>query len=978
MAVAVLGLGVQHLPRAIAAEGTGEHLFAAPFLTVETHNYPSSFAIADFDNDGIPDIASATDGYPNSDIIFLRGRGDGTFDDLSAVTVKNGYWGAVAAADLNGDGRIDLVALHSSNTADVLLGNGDGSFALPVSYAYPDGPWPSTVLAADLNQDGILDLVASNLGSHVNVLPGVGDGTFEAAYSVPAGRGAGGLAVSDFDRNGIPDLAVAERFAESVSILLGTGDGQFAERKALPAGFGPFDLAVGDLNGDGFHDIAVANGGWSCGSSGVRIGSTVSIYTGDGVGDFEPAQTLNVGILPSSISIADVDRDGRLDLVVANDLWGGGPCFAGGSPGDQPRASPALASSHLPALSVFHGRGDGTFDLLAFFKTGEAGTFVLVADLNRDGRLDLVAPHQDLPNLAVFLENEDGSFGGGLDLVVGEGPRHLTIEDFNRDGYGDIAVACWGSGTIDVILGNAGGATAEIVRSTAGQHPTFVAPGDFDADGLPDLAVADFGDPDSALGLPGNGAVAILRGSGDGNFTQIGRYPTGGSASCVRACDLNEDGRLDLVVANYLPTTLSVFLGSGDGTFSGPQGYDLPGWTAKSVDVADFNADGHLDVAVSIGAYGTSVILGRGDGTLAEEVSRVAATSALEVADVNLDGRPDLAVGVAAAVWTYLSNGDGTFSRPTAVPAGRDPFGIAAADLNSDGLVDLATANFYSASATVWLGMGTGLFTQRVDYGAGNGATSVAAGDLNGDGRPDLAIANSNTNTVSIRWNRGESRAPRGARAFLPGGVKVVSAASDGPEAVFHLEPVGGAYTNADVHLPSMSLESPATGAIDRIFALTQDPLIEVDTDNNGVMELPVRFASQDIGRLFSRINGTATVNAALSGFLESGETFQAEVQLKVMGAGGGLRAFVAPSPSFGQATVYVSTTTLGPLSIRLFDVRGRLVRTLLDERFSMAGLHSARIDGVSTGGEKLPAGIYFYQAKGAEGVSSGRVTILR
>jgi len=347
---------------------------------------------------------------------------------------------------------------------------------------------------------------------------------------------------------------------------------------------------------------------------------------------------------------------------------------------------------------------------------------------------------------------------------------------------------------------------------------------------------------------------------------------------------------------------------------------------------------------------------------------------------VNSDGRIDLlsAPEYPTPIQVFLSNGDGTFSHPATFPTGPAAHGMDVEDLNGDGLVDIATANSYSGTSGVYLGMGTGAFTRGVDYPAQEGPSSVAVGDLNGDGRPDLAIANERSNTISIRWNQGESHAPRVARAFLPGDVGVLSAAADAPETQFRIEPVGGAYANENVYLPSIAMESPGTGSISRIFALSDDPSLESDQDGNGVMELPVRFASRDISRLFSRIDGMTTVDATLSGFLETGEAFRAAIRFRVMGEVGALRAFVAPSPSFGQSTIYVSTARFGPLRIRLFDVRGRLVRTLLDERFAPAGLHMTKIDGSGRGGAALPSGLYFYQVDGAGGIRTGRLAILR
>jgi hypothetical protein len=544
---------------------------------------------------------------------------------------------------------------------------------------------------------------------------------------VAAGDRTEGLAVADFDRNGIPDLAVADYYGQRISILFGTAGGGFSDPLALPTGLGPEGLAVGDLNRDGYTDIVAANGWWSCYWTTVTTDSTVTVYLGDGNGGFVPAPALEVGIVPSSVSIADMDLDGVSDLAVANSIYSGGVCWAASGPSvpappprASPRTAPRASQSHAAGLSIFHGNGDGTFQSTPLLSSPDAATTVKVADLDKDGRMDLVAPYKASSMLCVLLAREDGSYGSGLEIDVDDAPQHLLATDLNRDGIDDLAVACRAAGTVNVALGSVVRGHMQIHASSAGGHPAFLSAGDLDGDGLSDLATADFGVVDSFSGvtiLPG--AVTILRGEGDGTFDELARYPSDGNVNCVRVGDLNEDGRRDIVAGSFVPPTITVLLGNGDGTFATGGGVAVAGYWLRAVALGDYNVDGHLDVAMSVagsGGSGIFTLTGDGSGALQnlKEVAPYGAT-ALETADMNLDGWADL----THPGEVYLSHGDGSFGAPVATGARGGAYAVAVRDLSGDGRPDLATANDWSASASVFLGLGTGALARRVDYPTG-------------------------------------------------------------------------------------------------------------------------------------------------------------------------------------------------------------------------------------------------------------------
>src|SRR5207249_2695416 len=227
----------------------------------------------------------------------------------------------------------------------------------------------------------------------------------------------------------------------------------------------------------------------------------------------------------------------------------------------------------------------------------------------------------------------------------------------------------------------------------------------------------------------------------------------------------------------YTGGSVSVLLGKGDGNFQPAVIYDAgPG--PRSAKVSDFNNDGKLDLVIA-NADGVAVLLGKGDGTFKSRVNYAAGLqpSSVAVGDFNNDGRPDLAVANDFQIAVLLGNVDGTF--PNAIPfgVGAFPHSVAAGDFNGDGKPDLAVANAGSpgsfpdilggavippnyGSLSVLLGQGEGTFQSPSNYSVGNFPRSVAVGDFNGDGKPDLAVINSawfgGPSTLAVLLGRGD------------------------------------------------------------------------------------------------------------------------------------------------------------------------------------------------------------------------------
>lgn len=356
------------------------------------------------------------------------------------------------------------------------------------------------------------------------------------------------------------------------------------------------------------------------------------------------------------------------------------------------------------------------------------------------------------------------AIGGGLlprsDIAVGQAPVALAAADFNRDGRPDVAVVNNGDSSISILLNQGGNkftaaAGSPIVPGAGQTGPAAIAAADINGDGLTDLLVAN----------QTSGNVTILLGAGNGTFSAAPSSPlaAGGGTSGIVAADFNGDGRIDFAVSNSTDNTISIFLGDGAGGFKAATGSPIAlgagEQTPGALVAADFRGDGKMDLAVVNRATNNVTVLdGKGDGTFTpakgSPLSVGAGPAALAASDLNGDGRPDLAVvnQTDNTVSILLNRGDGTFAASLSSPlaAATAPSGVAAADVNLDGIRDLVVTNQGADSVSIYLGLGGGLFAPRFGLPTAAGPAAIVTADFNGDGRPDAAIAARTANAVSI------------------------------------------------------------------------------------------------------------------------------------------------------------------------------------------------------------------------------------
>ncbi|MBM4345456.1 MAG: VCBS repeat-containing protein [Deltaproteobacteria bacterium] len=323
---------------------------------------PAGVAAADFDGDGKMDLAAT--GMVSNTLSVHLGKGDGTF--AAKVDYPLSYSYRVTAGDLNGDAKPDLAATNYNNgTVSVLLGNGNGTFGVASTYVV--GANPYAVAIGDVTGDGKNDLVVTNRNSNsVSILPGNGNGTFGAKSDFATGGWPYGVALGDWNGDGKVDLATANLQGATVSVLFGLGSGKFAGQLAYPTG-DCTDITAGDFNGDGFPDLAVPNSD--------AIGPTVAVLLNKGDGTFKPKTSYTTGSSSVGIAMADFNADAKPDLVVSS-----------------------------ATLNILTGKGDGSFATKVDLPLSSV-SYTVVADFNGDKKPDLAATKYDSNTLGVLLNS---------------------------------------------------------------------------------------------------------------------------------------------------------------------------------------------------------------------------------------------------------------------------------------------------------------------------------------------------------------------------------------------------------------------------------------------------------------------------------------------------------------------------------------------------------------------------------------------
>ncbi len=340
--------------------------FTAAFgkLDYSTDLTPSDVASADFNGDGIADLAVATG---NNSVSILLGVGDGTFPTHVEYPVP-GHPSAIVVGDFNGDGKMDIATVDPyQSEISILLGNGDGTFQAHKEYL--TGNQPVELATADVNGDGFLDIIVADYHDEkIAVLLGNGDGSFKSHVDYATGNGPSSVAIGDFNGDGKLDVVVANNTDNTAAVLLGNGDGTFQGATPFPTAVGANSVVIGDFNGDDKLDLAV-------GTSNKQV----SVLLGNGDGTFQNHKEYSIGANAVIVATADMNSDGKLDLVSAN--------------------------FNDNTVSLLLGNGDGTFKAESVYPTNAGPSGLAIADFNGNGKLDIAAVANTAGKVSVLTDN---------------------------------------------------------------------------------------------------------------------------------------------------------------------------------------------------------------------------------------------------------------------------------------------------------------------------------------------------------------------------------------------------------------------------------------------------------------------------------------------------------------------------------------------------------------------------------------------
>ncbi|MBN2291019.1 MAG: VCBS repeat-containing protein [Pirellulales bacterium] len=503
----------------------------------------------------------------------------------------------------------------------------------------------------------------------------------------------------------------------------------------------PVSILNADLNRDGYLDLAVAN----------LTDNTVSVRLGNNDGTFGSRTNYTVGTSPCSVVLGDANNDGRMDILTAN--------------------------SGSDTISILLATSSGGFSSAITVEADYALESLAVGDVNNDDINDIVYTNTSDRTFSLLLGTSKTSaeFEDPIVSMVGNHPVSIILADFNKDSNLDVATANRDDATASVLLGNGQGQFTSQIAYTVGSGPQSITTGILTGDPADTTKYTDL-----VVASRYDSTVTVLVNNGNGAFTNTGQFDSGTWSAAVAIGDINGDELADLVTADEGGNSISVLCGRGDGTFGPNVPYSV-GTYPDDVTLGDFDSDGHLDIATANHLDNSiSVLLGdrrfapskeyKVYDTTTDAIGTYPAQAVL--GDLNNDGYIDvLSVNKQTDNLSVLLNDKtGAFDAPLAPLLAVDdsPRSAALGDLDGDGNLDVVVSCGTATgpgSVSILKGNGNGVFDPRVSMsGFGPLPIYVTLADLDNDGNLDLVTVNQkpdtispNTGSLSVAFGNGDT-----------------------------------------------------------------------------------------------------------------------------------------------------------------------------------------------------------------------------
>ena len=741
-------------------------LWIGLYVFVSTSSTAPGLSAADCNANGIEDAVDISDGS-SLDCNFndLPDECDGipaTFG--SAVVV--GYSSTVsdsAVADFNGDGLPDVATGHSDGFSVRLSRNGVPLDEYDEVFYEASGPSRRPWEAADVDADGDPDLVTRSREGLLIYLND-GEGAFQAPIVGPLAGGLDRLVVSDLNGDGRADAVASSPFRNVIVVFLASSDGNFSNAVEYPLPSAPAEILLGEADGANGLDVYVQS----------RSGQSVLVLTNDGSGAFTVGTPTVIGdVLTRAFAVADLDGDKLDDFAVGAGLAirtfyaqeAGG--FAEGDPvvfdgegaaliaandndGDLDVDLVVVAQTPQNSYQYFENRGGGEFNRGVPIDVVGIASGLIYQDIDGDSIADLLLLNFTIAEIVVFWNRqEQGRFPTEPPQyvpILGE-PHTLAAGDL--DGDGDLDVVTGNNNDGDISLGlNRGDGTFEAVEQDASKS-FAIDLGDLDDDGDLDIASVD-----------DQGSVFTMLNDGAASFDRPVFYRVGDNPFHLKVVDLDGDDALDIACVNRGSGTVTILINQGDGTFGDLQEHRI-GASPRAIVADDFDNDGDIDLAAASTESGLVSLLYNEGGAVFEPVVNLPLAADpffIVAADFDSDGFVDLATGsqtnsTVSVLWNS-GDGSGSFDSVVTVRSGNVPYSLAVGDLNGDDHVDLISVEEIEdpqRESTVMVLLNKGVLTEtaRSDpfrsplrFEAGSGPRFAVTGPFDEDEDIDLVIAN--------------------------------------------------------------------------------------------------------------------------------------------------------------------------------------------------------------------------------------------